>query len=95
MDGLVCSFKVTAVACSKNLGTYLSVLSVGAKAFVRFLSGRIGQHHLHLHPINDPTVEHGHGLICTLKDRNMQKKEAGKITQKQNIILQLTTVSHS
>lgn len=74
MNGLVCSFKVTAVACSRNLGTYLSVLSVGAKAFVRFLSGRIGQHHLHLHPIHDPTVEHSHGLICTLKDRNVQKK---------------------
>lgn len=30
---------------------------VGAKTFMRFLSGGISQHHLHLHSIHHPTVE--------------------------------------
>lgn len=51
--------------------THPSFPLVGTKAFVRLLSGRIGQHHLHLYSINNPTVEHRHGLICTLRERLM------------------------
>lgn len=31
-----------------------------------FLSGGIGQHHLHLHAVDDLTVERRHGVVCTL-----------------------------
>lgn len=48
---------------------------VGAKAFMRFLSGGISQHHLHLHSIHHPTVEQCHGLICTLKEKDTESKE--------------------
>lgn len=48
---------------------------VGAKAFMRFLSGGISQHHLHLHSIHHPTMEQWHGLICTLKEKDTESKE--------------------
>lgn len=51
--------------------THPSFPSVGTKAFVGLLSGRIGQHHLHLYSVNDAAVEHRHGLICTLRERLM------------------------
>lgn len=53
-------------------GHFCHVMLVGAKAFMRFLSGRISQHHLHLYSIHDPTVEHWHGLISTLTERDRQ-----------------------
>lgn len=39
---------------------------VGPRTLVGLLPRRIGQHHLQLHTVDDPTVKHGHGLVCTL-----------------------------
>lgn len=50
------------------LSTYLSFVAlVGAETFMRFLSWRISQHHLHLHSVHRPAVEQRHGLVCTLE----------------------------
>lgn len=52
------------------LRTYLCIVElVGAEAFMRFLSWRISQHHLHLHSIHRLAVQHRHGIICTLESQ--------------------------
>lgn len=42
---------------------------------MRFLSGRISQHHLHLYPVNDASVERRHGLVRTLTDEHRDEEE--------------------
>lgn len=64
---------------SGSLHTYLSiVVLVGAKAFMRFFSGRISQHHLHLHSIHRLAVEHRHGIICTLESQRKQEASSAR-----------------
>lgn len=43
------------------------VVLVGARTFVRLLSGRVGQHHLHPHAVDDAAVQRRHGVVGTLR----------------------------
>lgn len=67
---------ISKLILSGFLHTYLSsVVLVGAEAFMRFLSWRISQHHLHLHAIHRLAVEHRHGIICTLESQRNRGNE--------------------